>query len=85
MATSQIAIAPDIFDRARERAAKLGVSVAEYVQRLVARDLGEPGAKVDPLVVFNLGSSGGADVAQHKDGMIREAIEADRRQDPGSR
>ena len=50
-----------------------------------ARDLGEPGAKTDPSIVFNLGSSGGADVAKDKDGMIHEAIEADRRRSPGSR
>lgn len=77
MAASQIVLTPDLLDRARERAARLGVSVAEYVQRLVARDLGEGTLQIDPSIVFNLGSSGGADIARDKDQLIYTALEAE--------
>ena len=57
----------------------LGVSLAEYVRRLVARDLGEHRPPVGPSTVFDLGGSGGSDVAASKDEMIGRAVE-DRRQ-----
>ena len=59
---------------ARERAEELGISLAEYVRRLVAADLEGEEPPVDPSVVFNLGSSGGSDVARDKDAMLREAF-----------
>lgn len=59
---------------ARERAEELGISLAEYVRRLVAADLEGEEPPVDPGVVFNLGSSGGSDVARDKDAMLREAF-----------
>ena len=78
MARTQITLDPEMQRRARERAAELGISFAEYIRRLVAGDLGEPSRRVDPSVVFNLGSSGGADVAHEKDAMVGEALAADR-------
>lgn len=60
---------------ARDRAGGLGISLAEYVRRLVAEDLkGEEPAAVDPSAVFDLGSSGGSDIARDKDSMLREAF-----------
>ena len=38
MARTQITLEPEIQRRARQRAGDLGVSFAEYVRRLVARD-----------------------------------------------
>ena len=58
----------------RDRARELGISFAEYVRRLVERDLGGPEAAAGPEAVFNLGSSGGSDVAQDKDAMVAAAI-----------
>src|SRR6202790_2508942 len=60
--------------RARQRASELGVSLAEYVRRLVARDLSQPQADVDVKLVFDLGSSGQSDIASNKDLMIAEAF-----------
>ena len=65
---------------ARQKAAALGISFAEYVRRLVARDLGEPDAIEAPDVaqVFDLGDSGGSDVARDKDRMIGAATSAEK-------
>jgi hypothetical protein len=81
MATrTQITIDPELQRRARHRAAQYGISFAEYVRRLIARDLGETPAPVDPTAVFNLGDSGGAggsDIAREKDRLVAEAAKAD--------
>jgi len=75
MARTQITLAPETHRRARERARNLGVSLAEYVRNLVARDLRvSPRVPVDPSCIFDLGSSGGSDVRKHKDRMIAEAF-----------
>lgn len=78
MERTQISLDPELHRRARERAAALGVSLAEYVRRLLARDLDSPGAGADPSVVFDLGDSGGSDVARFEDAYVGEAIEAAR-------
>ncbi len=65
--------------RAQARAAEQGISLAEYVRRLVAHDLGERPRGVGPEAVFDLGRSGGSDVAADKDRMIAEAFSAERR------
>lgn len=66
--------------RAHAKAAELGISFAEYVRRLVARDLGEPKRKVDISIVFDLGASDTpTDVARDKDKMLGEAVWADYR------
>lgn len=74
MARTQISLEPEIQRRARQRASDMGVSLAEYVRRLVARDLGCPQAAAAPAVVFDLGASGGSDVAGNKDAMLAEAF-----------
>jgi hypothetical protein len=43
MTRTQITLEPELQKTARRRAAQLGVSLAEYVRRLIARDLAEPG------------------------------------------
>ena len=63
---------------ARRRASHLGISLAEYVRRLVAADLGGDKPAVDPSAVFNLGRSKGSDIARHKDSMITEAFSIQR-------
>jgi hypothetical protein len=78
MARIQIALPPEDQRRARARAAELGISLAEYVRRLVARDLGGPSASADSAALFDLGDSGGSDVAREKDAYIGEAVEAGR-------
>ncbi len=76
MAKTQIALETEMHRHARRRAAELGVSLAEYLRRLVARDLARPQAHVDVSRVFDLGSSGGSNVAKHKHRMVEEAFSA---------
>jgi plasmid stability protein len=75
MSRTQISLDPELQRRARQRAAKLGVSFAEYVRRVVERDLERkspprPGA----AAVFDLGASVGADIARDKDDMVAAAF-----------
>jgi hypothetical protein len=70
---TQITLDREMQRQARARAAELGISLAEYVRRLVARDLGEPEPQADPTVVFALGNSGGSDIARDKDRLAGEA------------
>lgn len=77
---TQITLDPEL--QARQKAASLGISLAEYVRGLLARDLAEPGEKEPPDVrqVFDLGDSGGTNVARDKDRMIGDAVAALKRQ-----
>ena len=79
MARTQITLEPEVQRRARKRANDLGVSLAEYVRRLVARDLGSAPSKIAPTLPFDLGSSGGSNIAKNKDAMIAEAFGSVRR------
>ncbi len=79
MSRKQITLDAEIQRRARKRAVDLGVSLAEYVRRLVARDLGGPQQIAKPSAVFDLGASGGSDIARNKDAMLAEAIASRRR------
>jgi len=78
MVRTQITIDPETRRRARERAADLGISFAEYIRTLVARDLDRPGRNTDPSAIFDLGRSKGSDVARNKDSMLGAAVEAER-------
>ncbi len=77
MARTQITLEPETHKRARQRASELGVSLAEYFRQLVRRDLGVPQRKADVRRIFNLGSSGGSNIAKDKDRIIAEAFAAD--------
>lgn len=74
MSRTQITLDPETQRKARHRAAQMGISLAEYVRRLVARDLDEPRPAVDVRVVFDLGSSSGSEVARNKDAMLGQAV-----------
>jgi hypothetical protein len=74
-ARTQITLDPEIQRRAQAKAAELGISLAEYVRRLVADDLGGGRAKPDISIMFDLGASGEpTDIARDKDKMIGEAV-----------
>lgn len=80
MARTQITLDPEDHRGARRRAAELGISLAEYVRRLVRRDLGEPPrGRADVSAIFAPGDSGGSDVASEKDADVGRAIEAGHR------
>jgi hypothetical protein len=74
MAKTQITLESEMQRRARQRASDLGVSLAEYFRRLVARDLTRPETAAPVDRVFDLGHSGRSDVAAQKDSMIAAAF-----------
>jgi hypothetical protein len=76
MARTQITLETEMQRRARQRASELGVSLAEYFRRLVARDLTRPRATIEVDRIFDLGHSGGSDIAKDKDAMITESLGA---------
>jgi len=79
MARTQITLATEMQRRARQRAQDLGVSLEEYVRRLVARDLARPTAAAGVDRIFDLGTSGGSDIAGQKDSIIADAVHSKRR------
>jgi len=79
MSRAQITLDPEMQRRARQRAGDLGVSLAEYVRRLLARDLGGAQKTANPAMVFDLGASRASDVAKNKKTMVAEAFAAARR------
>ncbi|HEX4066217.1 MAG TPA: hypothetical protein VHZ09_09355 [Acidobacteriaceae bacterium] len=79
MARTQITIEPETQRKARRRAGEMGVSFAEYVRRLVTRDLAGPQVNADPSAVFDLGRSDASNIARDKDAMLAEAFGAGRR------
>jgi len=74
MSRMQITLDPEIQRRARRRASDMGLSLAEYIRRLVARDLGGAPSTANPAAVFDLGASGSSDIATNKDSMLAEAF-----------
>jgi hypothetical protein len=49
------------------------------VRRLVARDLARPEARANVSSIFDLGASGGSNIAVDKDSMIADAFDSVRR------
>jgi len=83
MARTQITLDPELHRKARARAAELGISLAEYIRRLVAADLKPAGRKVDVSALFNLGDSRGKGLPpiEDWDDAVGEAIEAEGREE----
>ena len=74
MVRTQVSLNSELYTRVRVRATELGISLAEYMRRLVERDLTDLPRSADHSVVFDLGTSEGADIASEKDRMIGEAM-----------
>ena len=79
MSRTQITLENEMLRRARQRASDLGVSLAEYFRRLVARDLARPETSSKVERIFDLGNSGASDIARNKDSMIAEAFHSTRK------
>lgn len=62
-----------------QRAALLGLSIAEYARRVVLADLGEAESTADVSDLFDLGfSRESTDVARNKNAMLADAIFVER-------
>ena len=80
MARTQISLDAETHRQARRRAADMGISLAEYLRRVVAADLVQDGRpSADVRKVFDLGTSSSADVASLKDAYLDEAVLVRRR------
>ncbi|HEY1246036.1 MAG TPA: hypothetical protein VGF29_14510 [Hyphomicrobiaceae bacterium] len=74
-ARTQITMDPEMQRRAHAKAAALGISFAEYMRRLVQQDLGEPEAKADISIIFDLVTEGEpTDISRDKDKLIGDAV-----------
>jgi hypothetical protein len=76
MSRTQITLDPESHRAARRRAAAQGISLAEYIRRLVRDDLSVDGPAADVSALFDLGDSGGSDVATHKHDYVGDAVDA---------
>jgi hypothetical protein len=83
MVRTQISLSPEEHKRARARAAELGISLAEYVRRLVAADLGGRRHQAPVEAIFALGHGGASDVSQRVDEYLGEALEAEYLEETG--
>jgi hypothetical protein len=81
---TQITLTPDQHRSARARSAALGISLTEYIRRLVDADLGGGTATADVSDVFDLGDSGGSAVAADKDRLLAEALMSEPRRARGN-
>lgn len=67
MHRTHIRLDPPEHQCARRRAAELGIPLAEYIRRLLRDDLERPRPGADVSTIFDLGDSGGSDVAAERD------------------
>jgi len=76
----QITLDNELQRRARRKAQSLGISFAEYVRRVVARDIGGAVKRPHVSAIFDLGPADEVtDIAREKEPMLAEAIEGHRR------
>ena len=73
---TQIALEPEQHAMVKRKAADLGISMAEYIRRLVECDLERAETRADISAIFGIGNSGGSDIAAEGKRAIGEAIEA---------
>ena len=84
MVRTQIALPTEEHRRAKAKAAQLNISLAEYLRRLVARDLSGERPRGDITRMFNLGRSGRSDISTRVDEFVGEAVEAEYRRETKS-
>ena len=73
---TQIALDAEQHAVVKRKAADLGISMAEYIRRLVDRDLQQAGPRADISDIFGIGDSGGSDIAVDRRVATAEAIAA---------
>ena len=71
---TQITLEPAQHAKVKQKAATLGVSMAEHIRRLVDRDLGSSDAHGDPATIIGIGRSGGSDIAAEGKSAVAAAI-----------
>ncbi len=75
MSRTQITLDAEAHRRARQRADRLGISLAAYIRMIVQRDLdGHVPGGADVEGIIGVGDTGDSDVAESKDRYILDAI-----------
>lgn len=74
---TQIALDPEQHARVKQKAASLGITMAEYIRRLVDDDLAGIDPQASPKDIIGIGRSGGSDIAREGTRAVAEAV-ADR-------
>ncbi len=73
---TQIALDPEHHAEIKSKASELGISMAEYIRRLIERDLATPTTRADISDIFGLGNTKGSNIATEGRAASGEAIEA---------
>jgi len=71
---TQIALSQEQHARIKQEAAALGITMAEYIRRLVDSDLGPTDTHADPTSIIGIGRSGGSDIASEGKDAAATAI-----------
>lgn len=71
---TQIVLEPEQHTMVKQKAAALGITMAEYIRRLVARDLKQSRTNADISQIIGIGRSGGSDIAAEGKTVIAEAV-----------
>lgn len=72
---TQITLDAELDRKAKMRAHELGISFAEYVRRVIARDLSNDTPSQGVSALVGIGDSGGSEVATSKDDYLNEAFD----------
>lgn len=71
---TQIALDPAQHARVKQKAASLGITMAEYIRRLVDGDLAGVEPQASPAAIIGIGRSGGSDIARAGKRAVAEAV-----------
>jgi hypothetical protein len=71
---TQIALTPEQHARAKQKAASLGITLAEYIRRLVDEDLAGVEPAASPSAIIGIGASGGSDIAREGYRVVGDAV-----------
>lgn len=73
---TQIALEAEKHALVKQKAASLGITMAEYIRRLVDQDLAGGTINADPSAIIGIGRSGGSDIAAEGQAAVAEAVAA---------
>ena len=73
---TQIALEAEQHALVKQKAASLGITMAEYIRRLVDQDLAGTSTNADVSAIVGIGRSGGSDIATEGHAAIAEAVAA---------
>ena len=71
---TQIALDPEQHAKVKRKAAGLGITMAEYIRRVVDADLASAEPQAGPAAIIGIGASGGSDIAAEGKSAVAAAI-----------